>query len=175
MWKVFISKLSQAVVSPDDDLLCCCRGSLIQWKRLLQLSLLTPFIPCRDLYTHQFPLSFSNTHSATHSQHDGCLFNPKPLMESAYCLYSTYSRWVNISQLRPLFSFHRGPQPENLLAGLAKSSSRAWYSLCLCDYTFPLASLALPGFLLWSRAVAQSTWMVLPHAVLLYISGMIGS
>lgn len=52
-------------------------------------------------------------------------------MESAYCLWSTYSWWVNISQLRPLFFFPAWPQPEKVLAGLAKSLSRAWYWLCV--------------------------------------------
>lgn len=94
---------------------------------LYSFSLLTPSISHRDLHTHQLPLSFSHTHSATHSLQDGCLFNPKPLMESAYCLWSTYSRWVNISQLRPLCFFPPWPQPEKVLAGLAKSLSRAWY------------------------------------------------
>lgn len=53
---------------------------------------------------------------------DGCLFNLKPLMESAYCLWSTYSWWVNISHLRPFsFFFHRCPSLKKVLAGLAKS------------------------------------------------------
>ncbi len=98
-------------------LLCHCAGLLTQRKNgspagLHFFSLLAPFIPHRNLYTHQFPLSFSHTHSATQSQQDGCLFNPKPVMESAYCLWSTYSRWVNISQLRPLFFFPPWLQPE---------------------------------------------------------------
>lgn len=82
-----------------------CLGSLHLLRYCWVALLFTPCIPCRDLHTH--PLSFSPTHS--HSQQDGCLFNPKPSMESAYCLWFTYSRWANISQLRPLFSFYRGP------------------------------------------------------------------
>lgn len=89
-----------------------------------------PFIPCRDFSSHHFPLSFSHTQSIPHSQQDGCLFNPKPLMEGAHCLWSTYSRWVNMSQLKPLFFFTPWPQLKKGQVGLAKSLGRAWQGLC---------------------------------------------
>lgn len=141
-------------------LLCYCAGLLIQRKKVLQLgctsSLFSLPLSPAETSTHTSSLYlFPSTHSATHSQQDGCLFNPKPLMESAYCLWSTYSRWVNISQLRPLFFFPPWPQPEKALAGVAKSLSRAWYWPCLWLYfssSLLLCRASCSGVILLVRA-----------------------
>lgn len=164
--------------SPDPlHQLCYCGWIVSEWTNVLRLgctsSLFSFTLSPAETSSLTSPLlSFSHTHSATHSQQDGCLFNPKPLMESAYCLWSTYSQWANFSQLRPLCFFST---PAPAWKSIAWSGQVIKQSLVLSDYaydyTFPLASC----FFQVSWSGVMSTWMVLLYSLPLEILAMIWS